>query len=156
MAKLTEKQRRFAEHYAATGNGAGAARAAGYKGSDNTLAQVARENLRKPHVREFVESLRPETPDVADRAERQAFLTKIMRGQVNAQTKDEQMARLRACELLGKMQGDYVQRVEHTGPDGAPIEVAARESAEVRRLYENPEAAGLILRALETAAGDAG
>jgi hypothetical protein len=51
-AKLTLKQELFVEAYlgAAKGNATEAARLAGYKGSDQTLAQVGAENLRKPHI----------------------------------------------------------------------------------------------------------
>jgi phage terminase small subunit len=50
--KLTVKQKKFAKLYAATGNGAAAARAAGYsKRSDD---EIAAENLRKPQVRKAI------------------------------------------------------------------------------------------------------
>lgn len=48
---LTMKQRSFVENYFANGfNGQEAARAAGYKGTDNYLARVASENVRKCNV----------------------------------------------------------------------------------------------------------
>jgi len=55
MAKLTNKQRAFCEHYIQTWNGTEAARRAPYKGNDVTLASVAYENLRKPHIRQYIE-----------------------------------------------------------------------------------------------------
>ncbi len=45
---LTVKQQLFVNFY--EGNGTEAARLAGYKGDDNTLGQVAYENLRKPLI----------------------------------------------------------------------------------------------------------
>jgi len=48
--KLTEKQRLFIERYNVHGNGVRAAKEAGYKGTDNTLNQVARDNLQKPTI----------------------------------------------------------------------------------------------------------
>lgn len=48
--KLTTKQRLFVEAYLANPNATDAARKAGYKGNDNTLAQVGKENLRKPYI----------------------------------------------------------------------------------------------------------
>lgn len=54
--QLTVKQRLFVIHYLATLNGTKAARLAGYAGDDNTLAVVAYENLRKPKIREAIES----------------------------------------------------------------------------------------------------
>lgn len=51
-AKLTHKQQLFVEAYlgVAKGNATEAARLAGYKGNDQTLASVGAENLRKPHI----------------------------------------------------------------------------------------------------------
>ena len=56
MAKLTDKQQAFINHYLITLNGTEAARRAGYKGNDVTLASVAYENLRKPHLREEIDN----------------------------------------------------------------------------------------------------
>lgn len=48
---LTTKQRLFVESYLSNGfNATEAARAAGYKGNDNTLSSVGYENLRKPEI----------------------------------------------------------------------------------------------------------
>ena len=54
--KLTIKQQTFVAEYLKTGNATEAARRAGYKGNDNTLAQVGNENLRKPKVVELIKS----------------------------------------------------------------------------------------------------
>ena len=56
---LTGKQRLFVEAYVgqARGNATEAARTAGYAGSEGTLAQVGYENLRKPEIRDAVDSL---------------------------------------------------------------------------------------------------
>src|SRR5262245_55733760 len=49
--KLSAKREVFTEKYLENGfNGTQAARDAGYKGNDNVLAQVARENLRNPQI----------------------------------------------------------------------------------------------------------
>lgn len=47
---LTSKQKAFVVAYAEKRNGTEAARIAGYKGSNKTLAQVAHENLKKPDI----------------------------------------------------------------------------------------------------------
>lgn len=54
--KSTPKQELFVSEYLKTGNATEAARRAGYKGNDNTLAQVGNENLRKPNVVELIKS----------------------------------------------------------------------------------------------------
>lgn len=54
MAKLTAKQQRFVEEYPVDFNATRAAERAGYRGSDQTLAAVGYENLRKPHIEEAI------------------------------------------------------------------------------------------------------
>ena len=53
--RLTGKQRRFINFYLELWNGTEAASRAGYKGSRETLAAVAGENLRKPAIRAAIE-----------------------------------------------------------------------------------------------------
>lgn len=116
--KLTPKQEKFCLQYAQHGNGTQAAREAGYKGSDKTLAAVAIENLGKPRIQEFLRGITSEKQkkSIADATERQEFLTSVMRGQVRATfvTREGLMtghpdfpARLKAAELLSKLQGDF-------------------------------------------------
>lgn len=112
--KLTTRQRRFVEAY--TGNATAAAIAAGY--SEKTAEVIGHENLRKPKIlaeikaRETIRS----TPLIASRAERQQFWSSVMRD------KEQQMRdRLKAAELLGKSEADFVERQEITGRDGAPL-----------------------------------
>lgn len=113
---LSAKQLRFIAAYA--GNGTEAARQAGYRGSDNTLAQVARENLRHPQIREAIRAREQSElrPLVANRQQRQTFWTRVM-------TDEEQdvYARLKASELLGRSEADFKEKVEHSG--AAPFTV---------------------------------
>ena len=54
--KLTPKQILFIDCYIANGgNGTQAAEDAGYKGSRETLAAIAYENLNKPHIKAEIE-----------------------------------------------------------------------------------------------------
>lgn len=109
--KLTEKQRRFVEAYMgeAAGNGTEAARLAGYKGSAKTLGVVATENLAKPSVRAAIDARVAADPKIATRQQRQEFWTKVMLGEEDAEMRD----RLKASELLGKSQADFVEKHEH-------------------------------------------
>lgn len=111
---LTVKQQRFVEAY--DGNAHKAAIAAGY--SPKTAAAIGRENMQKPTIlaelkaREVVRC----TPLIASRAERQQFWSSVMRDA------DQQMRdRLKAAELLGKSEADFVERQEVSGPGGAPL-----------------------------------
>jgi phage terminase small subunit len=110
--ELTTRQRAFVEAY--DGNGTQAARVAGYSGSDNTLSVTASELLRNPRIveaiREREASRRPHSPValvIATRQERQAFWTKVMND-----GEAELSARLKASELLGKSEGDFLERLE--------------------------------------------
>lgn len=54
---LTGKQRQFVIEYSRCLNGTEAARLAGYKGDDRTLAVQAYDNLRKPKIRAKIDEL---------------------------------------------------------------------------------------------------
>lgn len=114
--ELTEKQRRFVEAYVgeAQGNATKAARLAGYSGDDRTLAVKGAEAVRNGKVARAIEDARKATTStaVATREERQAFLSKMMRDE-EIEPKD----RLKACEVLGRMHGDFIEKheVEHKG-----------------------------------------
>lgn len=117
---LTEKQRRFCEIYAANGgNAMAAARQAGY-----SQPQVqGRQNLEKALIKEALETLRQETTNsaIATREERQAFWSRVMRGE-ETEPGDAPPAmkdRLKAAELLGKSQADFIERRDHTSSDGS-------------------------------------
>lgn len=108
--KLTLKQKKFIAVY--EGNATEAARLAGYKGSDETLRQVGAENLTKPYITALIEGrLRKELNEmVATREMRRKFWTQIM-----YDNKEKTMDRIRASELLGKCEGDFINRIEHSG-----------------------------------------
>jgi phage terminase small subunit len=117
---LTEKQRRFVEAYAANGgNATDAARKAGYRQPHPQGA----ENMQKPTVRAAIEALRAETTTSAilTREERQAYWTRVIRGEERdpdgrpPATRD----RLRASELLARSQGDFLDRTEVSTADGS-------------------------------------
>lgn len=107
MKPLTSKQAKFAEVY--DGNGTESVRRAGYKGSENTLAQVARQNLRNPQIQKAIaERQQAELAGaIATRKERQMFWTLLMRDDLA-----DLSARLKASELLGKSEADFVDRHE--------------------------------------------
>ena len=112
--KLTAKQRRFVEAY--DGNATQAAIAAGY--SQKIARQMGQVNMTKRVILAEIKSRETVrcTPLIASRAERQQFWSSVMRD------KQQQMRdRLKAAELLGKSEADFVERQEITGRDGAPL-----------------------------------
>lgn len=126
---LTPKQQRFVDLY--DGNGTEAARLAGYGGNDNVLAVTARDLLRNPKIDAAIKARIAKSAEgraikrrIASREERQEFWTRTMEDDG-----EEMPVRLKASELLAKSQADFVQKHEHSGPDGKPIEFSDHEAA---------------------------
>lgn len=134
---LTEKQLAFVEAYLgkAQGNGTKAAQMAGYSPQNYTAAAVAAHRLLlNPKVREALD-VRADAPNdelVAGRNERLAFLSAILRDETE-ETRD----RIRACELLCKAGGDFVERHEHRFAD-----IRAADTADLLR--QLPEALAVL------------
>ena len=110
MEKLTLKQKKFCEFYVGSGNASEAARLAGY--SAKTARATGAENLTKPDVQEYINSLTKAMSDasIACAIERQRFWTAIMRGQMP----EVESLQIKASEILGRAQGDFIQKVEVT------------------------------------------
>lgn len=140
--RLTEKQRRWIEFYMgeAVGNATEAARLAEYKGSNETLRSVGHENLMKPNIAIEIQRLTEEDPAVATRIARQRFWSAVM---LNADI--DMKDRLRASELLGKSQIDFVERKVISGDADNPLvvqDVAQYSSAKLRQMIAAEEAKG--------------
>ena len=119
---LTEKQRRFVEAFmgSAKGNATQAARLAGYNGGDETLRNVGSRNLTKPHIQEAIGARVDADEDglIATREDRQRWWSEVMRDSTV-----DMKHRLRASELLGKTQADFVERQEVTHSGAAQVQV---------------------------------
>ena len=104
---LTAKQRKFIELY--DGDGKASAIASGY--SPKTAEQSASRLLRMVKIKQAImEREQRESKDsVADRRERQEFWTAMMNDS-DARMSD----RLKASELLGRSQADFIERREVT------------------------------------------
>ena len=121
--KLTAKQQAFVDAYA--GNGTEAAIAAGY--SPKSAEKIARELLRKTTVANLIREREKDivNPLIASRTKRQVFWSEVM---LNG---DEDMRnRLKASELLGKSEGDFIDRVEL----GGRVDIASAIEEGNRRL----------------------
>ena len=107
MAKLTVKQKKFIEAY--EGNATEAARIAGYKGNDATLAQVGYENMMNPEINSLVMKRQDLEIQriVMNRLDRQILWTELARSS-SVEVKD----RLKATELLGRSEGDFTEKLE--------------------------------------------
>lgn len=122
--KLTPRQQAFVDAYA--GNATAAALAAGY--SEKTARSQGQRLLTNADIKDAIKEREAQrlAPTIATRQERQEFWTAVVRDE------EEQMKnRLKAAELLGKSEGDFLERREITGPDGAPVALDVR--MEIRR-----------------------
>ena len=100
------RQRKFAKYYVKTGNGAKAARMAGY--SPKAAKETASENLTKPNLKAYVDSLAADADTV-----KQMTIEDIAAMTLNeAKSAKEAGARVRAQELLLKWKGAFVDKVE--------------------------------------------
>lgn len=111
MKKLTDKWLRFVALY--DGNLKNTAEKVGFHPSyvrrmisDPLIVAAIRDRENKELA-----------PQIASRQERQAFWANVMYDE-NADMKD----RLRASELLGKSEKDFVDRIEQSGPGGGPVQ----------------------------------
>lgn len=102
-----------------SGNGTEAYKKAGYKvKSDNAAAVGAAKLLRKVKVQKRIEELRREMDSrkIMDAAERRELLTQFARDEETAKAD-----RLKAMDLLNKMDGVYINKTQVSGADGAPL-----------------------------------
>lgn len=104
---LSWREQRFVDLYA--GNAGKAMREAGYHGGDAELSQAGSRMLKRKRVRDAIRRRDEEERNarIATRQERQSFWTDIMKD-----PEQDIAARLKASELLGKSQADFVERVE--------------------------------------------
>ena len=124
MAKLRPKQQAFVNAYA--GNATAAALAAGY--SKKTAYSHGQRLLKNGEIQEAIKDRETKrmAPTIATRLERQEFWTSVLRSE------DESMKdRLKAAELLGKSEGDFLERIE--------MDVALSPSAILEKIRERRE-----------------
>lgn len=130
LITLTKKHRLFVEAYA--GDVISAMLAAGFEGVPAYLQAKGDELLANPLIQEAIKErsryMAKTFKNIADREERQALLTAWMRNEdpYRVEEKDANGApiprgnlpesmRVKALELLGKSEGDFVDNVHHTG-----------------------------------------
>ena len=133
---LTAKQQRFVAAY--DGNATAACRDAGYAGSDNALAVMGRKLLTNGKVAAAIAAREAKRTDarIATREERQAFWSAVLRGEYTT-VEDGKLCgadfghRLKASELLGRSEADFVDTTRHQGHDGGPARAVFMTDAEL-------------------------
>lgn len=153
---LTTKQQLFVEAYLQTANATESARRAGYKGSDETLAVVGAENLRKPKIAAYTQKrieaavmsadkVLEELSDIATSDWRDHMIEKRDRnGEVYSAT-FKLNDKLKALELVGKYHKIFTDRVEHTHIK-TPTQEAMETYKELLKLDQDPETARQLVR----------
>lgn len=104
---MTPRQRKFAEHYAATGNVVQSAVAAGY--SENYANGRAYELLENVGVASYLREITEKAQDerIMTAKARQVLLSDLARDPEQAAAD-----RIRAVDTLNKMTGEYVTKTE--------------------------------------------
>lgn len=147
---LTPKQKIFVAEYLIDCNGTRAATAAGY--SAKSAKHVANELLEKPEVRAAVQAhmdLRQKrTLITADKvltdieAIKQDAMTIEYHDEPDAEGKRRakgmrnHTAALKAAELQGKHLVLFSDKVQHTGPDGGPVQIQMTDEQVRARIAE--------------------
>ena len=147
---MTERQKRFVDHYIATGNAVEAARRAGY--SDNYAEKRASELLANVGVQKALsdQMQKIESKRIADAEEVLSYLTAAMRGEISeevivvegvgngessARVETKQLSakdRNKAAELLAKRYGLLLDKKELTGAGGSALTVRWMKSPDER------------------------
>lgn len=124
MDGLTPRQQRFAELYAATGNGRQSYLQAGYKCTDAAAEVGASRALRNAKVAAYVDKLRAEAAEragisVQGVVERLEHIYRLGVGEVVTEGVSPSLAAAAtAAQLLGKHLGMFEERVRDVTPIG--------------------------------------
>lgn len=116
---LNARQQRFAQEFAACGNGAEAYRRAGYKAKSNHVAaNGAADLLAIPGIQAAITALAKPAADkrIATATRLKRFWTDVMEGTERTSGKPPRLAdRLKAAELLAKVQGLFIEKRMNDG-----------------------------------------
>lgn len=113
---MNARQRAFCEYFAASGNATEAAKKAGY--SERTARSIGQRLLTFVDIKIYVEQLQEqlESERIADVQEMKEFLTKTMRDE-----NERPAARLKACELLMKAAGVFLNQPESSDDEESDV-----------------------------------
>jgi phage terminase, small subunit len=108
--KLNVRQKSFCEYYVASGNATESAINAGYK--EKYAGVNADKLLKNTNIQKYIEELQEKAKGnrIMTAIERREFLTSMIK---DGAVKDTD--RLKALDILNKMDGEYTQKVEVNG-----------------------------------------
>ncbi len=129
--KLTGRRKKFVYHYLKDGqNASEAARKAGY--SEKYAADIGSRLLKKESIKVYIDNELSEAfgaekaglkRRILDELQSEAFAESVYYDETKGGTVTRPNAsKMKALELLAKYLGMLIEKHEHTGKDGAPIE----------------------------------
>jgi len=151
--KLTQKQKLFAEYYIQSNNATDAATKAGY--SKKTACEIGFENLRKPHIAEYIQAYRDEIAK-----ENKWTMEKLINEFVAVKEKcmqeepvmkyDKELGEyvetgeyvfkengvIKALENIGKLLGHYEEKIRHSGEVNTNNPLKDLTAAELKKLID--------------------
>lgn len=112
---LKDKQKKFAEYYAASGSIYHSAIKAGY--SENYARTGAAKMLENVSIAEYIHELQlgPRNDRILSATKRQEILSDI------ATSRAEPQDRIKAIDVLNKMTGEYINRLDVSAEVGVKI-----------------------------------
>lgn len=125
---LTPKQARFVAEYLVDLNATQAAIRAGY--SLKTAYSIGNENLKKPEIAAAIAE-RQSKIEAATGVTVEKVINALWTEATRTGEEASHAARVAALAHLGKHLGMFVERHEHTGRDGGPIETRSLSDAEL-------------------------
>ena len=129
--KLSARKQRFVEEYLVDMNATAAAKRAGF--SPRTAEWQGPQLLGKPHVAAALAEQRAKLSERTGRTIADAMADIRRRGQM-AEDEGEWGPAIKAAELEAKHLGAFVERLEHTGPGGGPLQSVSLTADEFRRI----------------------
>lgn len=123
---LTVRQRRFVEEYLVDFDGSAAVERAGY--NTKYPNRLAHEMLQHPGIKAAIDQVTLERADESV-IKPDYVMNKIKRTLERAEADGNHNATLRACELMARALGMFVERKEISGPDGNAIQLQKVQEA---------------------------
>lgn len=136
MPILTNQQRKFCEEYVNNNNNGTQAYLLAYKTckKEETAMTNASRLLRNAKVNEYIKELQEELKKKAimTAEERMIWLTKVLKGEEydtytwdgeERQTTPSMINKLKAMDILNKMSGEYISKMELSNNQEKPFEV---------------------------------
>lgn len=129
--KLNARQKAFCEYYVASGNATEAAKKAGY--SERYTNKNVNKLRQNTAIIEYIEELqkKAQSSRIMSAVERKEWLTKVLKDD-NAKLND----RLKALDILNKMDGEYTEKVQLSG-EVRSNPFSALSVEELRKLAED-------------------